>query len=118
MEATPDPVVQHAQLTYRLTVTNHDSEDAEQVALRMAIPVGTYTCGAASAPGTFPRGCRPGSDVVWALGTLAPNESREVQVILVPDVLGSGAVYTGQAQVEDVAGTRTRAAVSTVVIKP
>jgi hypothetical protein len=118
MEATPDPVVQRGQLTYRLTVTNHDTDDAVQVTLRMAIPVGTYDCGAASTPGTYPTGCRQGNDVVWAFGTLAPNESRQVQVILVPDALGSGAVYTGQAQVEDVAGTRTRAAVSTVVVKP
>jgi len=118
MEATPDPVVQLGQLTYRLTVTNHDSDDAVQVTLRMAIPVGTYNCGAVSVPGTYARGCRQGSDVVWALGTLAQNESRQVQVILVPGALPSGSIFTAKAQVENVAGTRTRAAVSTVVIKP
>jgi hypothetical protein len=49
---------------------------------------------------------------------MAQNESRQVQVILVPGALPSGSIFTAKAQVEDVAGTRTRAAVSTVVIKP
>lgn len=50
--------------------------------------------------------------------TLAPGDTRTVQVIMQPDALPSGSIYSTTARVQDAAGSRTFAGVSTVVIKP
>jgi uncharacterized repeat protein (TIGR01451 family) len=117
-QTTPDPVAQFGVLTYLLTVTNNGQSDAVQVELRMFIPDGTYTCGAASDGGTYPSGCRAGADVLWSLGTLASGDTRSVQVILRPTSLPAGSIYSTTARVQDASGARTLAGVSTVVIKP
>jgi hypothetical protein len=84
----------------------------------MFIPAGTYDCGAASDGGTYPSGCRQASDVFWGLGTMAPGDTRAVQVIMGPDALPRGSIYSTTARVEGAARVPTRAGVSTVVIKP
>ena len=105
-------------VTYRLMVTNHGVEDSVQVELRLALPVGLFACGTISDGGQAPQGCGAGRDLLWALGTLGPGEVRSVQAVIhIRSDVDAGRILSARARVEDAAGARTRAIVSTAVQK-
>jgi uncharacterized repeat protein (TIGR01451 family) len=116
--AMPDPVAPAGLVTYQLTVANQGAADAVQVELRMTLPVGVFACNTISDSGTTPDGCVADRDVVWSLGTMSAGTMRAVQAVV--QVLGnlpSGTILSTNARVADVAGSRTRAAVTTAVVK-
>src|SRR5439155_27357948 len=65
MVAEPDPVAPAGLLTFRLIVTDHGATDAEQVQLRLSLPVGVFACGSPSDGGTAPEGCAAGREILW-----------------------------------------------------
>jgi uncharacterized repeat protein (TIGR01451 family) len=116
--ATPDPVAPAGMLTYQLTVKNDGGTDAVQVALRITLPVGVFACGTISDSGATPDGCVADRDVLWNLGTMSAGAMRTVSaVIQVRGDIPSGSILSTGARVEDVAGSRTRAGVTTAVVK-
>ncbi len=116
MTAAPDPLAPAGLLSYQLTVSNRGTDDSVQVDLRMTLPVGIFACGPVSDGGAAPEGCSAGRDILWHLGTLPVGASRVVQLaIQIRADVPSGAVLSTTARVEDVAGSRTRTALSTSV---
>ncbi len=108
-----DPVEAGERLTYRLGFGNKTSTTpAQGVVLQMGLPAGVAFLGASDG-GVFDEQT---GVVEWMLGMLAVGESgsREVVVETAGD-LADGAVIRAAAQIEDVAGRRTRAATETRV---
>jgi hypothetical protein len=111
-----DPAKPSQLVTCQLEVTNNAADDSVQVKLRMPIPNGISDCGAQSDGGTLPSGCFAGRDALWELGTLSPRASRSVTFVLrVRNPTPAGAVISATSRVEDAAGSRARAPLSTPV---
>ena len=114
--AEPDPVVPAGLLTYRLTVTDHGATDADQVQLRLSLPVGVFACAPPSDDGTTPEGCAADRDVLWTIDTLPAGKSRSVQLAI--QIRGdppAGTTLLTAARVEDASGTRARTGLATTV---
>ena len=116
MSIDSDPAKPNQLVTYQLKVTNNGADDSVQVQLRMPIPNGISNCGTQSDGGTLPSGCFAGRDALWELGTLSPGASRSVTFALrVRNTAPAGSVVAATSRVEDAAGSRARAELSTPV---
>jgi uncharacterized repeat protein (TIGR01451 family) len=116
MSTDVDPAKPNQLVTYQLKVTNNGADDSVQVQLRMPIPNGISGCGTLSDGGTLPSGCFAGRDALWELGTLSPGATRSVTFVLrVRNTAPAGSVVAATSRVEDAAGSRARAALSTPV---
>src|SRR5439155_7106009 len=110
------PVAPAGLLIYRLTASNHGTEDAVQVELRMTLPVGVFACGTRSDGGVDSFPTRRCCDLVWALDTMTAGTSRSVQLaIQIRGDVPTGTILSTAARVEDAAGSRARAGLSTTV---
>src|SRR6185436_16701129 len=114
--ANPDPVVPGGIVTYTLTATNLGPANAVQAQLRMTLPAGVFTCGTPSDGGQLPTGCAAAHDVVWALGTMAVDTSRTVQIAVQfrGDVV-SGTMLNATARLDDAAFSPQATAQTSVV---
>lgn len=93
---------------YALRVTNPGTAPATNVVLHGAVPAG-FKYHAASGGGLYDEGARA---VAWVLGDLAPGQTRDVALELVPTAPGDHRVV---AQVTSARGLKTEAQVHTVV---
>ncbi len=118
MVANADPVGSSTAITYQLTATNRGSMVANEVEVRMPIPVGVASCEAISDGGTTPNSCFTGRDVAWTLPALAPQTSRTLEVVFgvgSGSVVPAGTILNATARLTDATGANARAAVSTFV---
>jgi cysteine-rich repeat protein len=114
--AEPDPLAPAGLLTYRLIVTDHGVTDADQVQVRLTLPVDTFACAPPSDGGTTPEGCTADRDVLWTVDTLAAGTSRSVQLtIQIRGDTPTGTTLLTAARVEDASGARARAGLGTTV---
>ncbi len=116
MAIDSDPAKPNQQVTYQLTVTNTGMDDSIQVELRMPVPSGFSACGTLSDNGTLPGLCFPGRDALWQLGTLSKGAHRTVTFVLrVTNPTPAGSILSVASRVQDAAGSRARASLSTPV---
>jgi hypothetical protein len=116
--AQQDPVAPSGFLTYQVKVENAGPAQAVQPELRMAIPVGVAACQAITDGGTTPNLCATGRDIRWALGTIDAGASKTVEAtfrVASATAAPNGTVLFATARVQDAAGSRARATVSTTV---
>ena len=83
--ASPNPVVMGDDLTYAITVANNGPVTATSVIVTDTLPAGEIFVSVASSQGTSTY---VGSTVSCALGSLAPNATDTVQIIVIPTVAG------------------------------
>lgn len=83
---TPDPVTVGQELTYEATVRNYGPEDAINVELSSAMPVGVDFVSATFVNGGARGSCSPGADRVirCALGDLGVNAEATFTVVVRP----------------------------------
>ena len=114
--ASPDPVQASGLLVYDVTVTNRGPVEAEEVEVRMPIPVGAASCQGFSDDGSTPNSCVVGREIVWTLPRLPVGSSRTLQAVLGVGSLASGTTIVTNARADDAAGSPQASAEASVVV--
>jgi uncharacterized repeat protein (TIGR01451 family) len=84
---SPDPVRVGEPLTYTLTLTNNGPADATDVTLTDTLPAGVTFGSATPSKGSCPES--GDTRVRCDLGSLAPDASATVEVVVTPDLAGT-----------------------------
>jgi len=75
-------------LTYNVTVTNVQDDDARNVFAVLVLPKGSTSV-------TTPTGCTKGITVFCKLGTMSPGTSKTVKITAIPTIAGWGQATAG-----------------------
>lgn len=112
---SPDPILVGEPLTYTITVKNSGPSSAGSVTVVDTIPAGTTFESASASQGS----CSGSSTVTCDLGTLQPEESATVTIVVRPTVAGTIAnTATVSSTVGDPNTANNSAAATTVVNSP
>jgi uncharacterized repeat protein (TIGR01451 family) len=84
LAATPRPATLNQPLTYTLTVRNLSASEATNVLLTNRIPMRSTFVSATPSQGS----CTGGAVVSCSLGTLAPQSSAQVTIVVTPTAVG------------------------------